>query len=181
MVKAEGEIRYSNLGITQEHFVKAYEHTGLFSDSKESLVIYTRGTMRRFQKEQPLLFEQIGDYKARARIFDSFSFDLASALTYDMLPESQRHIPLCEEDIASSYQTLEEHRRVDKYIPDIRWYIEKLRYDTPEFAAWIMDSIATLHADKKTISDFLLATTLTSLPFYMRSEAEELERKFFHK
>ena len=169
---------YSKLGITQEHIDKAHNHADPFTDDAESMLPYVRGTMMRFHREQPQLYDYIRDQRAGIIIYDNLTFGMAAALTYDMMPENHRQQTLSEEEIEVAHQSVQEYREGEENPTiDLTWYINKLRLDAPEFSDWLSDIVTGLD-EQESKSDFIFGVALVSLPFYMRAEAKALENTF---
>lgn len=164
----------SILGITQELVDQTYSHADPLVDDEQGLLHFIRGTMMRVHREQPQLYDYLRNQPAGLNIFDPLTFGAGAAFTYDMLPEQQRRQLLAEDEILAAHQSIHDIKDGNSDI-DLRWYIEKLRVDSPEFSDWLGDMVTTFEGNEAK-SDFIFGVVLISLPFYMRAEATTINQ-----
>lgn len=113
------------------------------------------------------------------------AFSLGAAQAYDMLPEFHTQTPLTRGEINAMGNILNSHivKKEDKKgdqraVIDSSWFIGKLRDDSPYFAEWLVKTLKDIeNEDAK--ENFLLGVAQTTIPFFMREEARQLEQALY--
>lgn len=173
--------RLSKLGITQKAIEASMKNYDSFGDDAPSLI---RGVLGRMYREQQELYEYITS-RAEKKISvpaDLFGYGLGAALTYEMLPKSHTQNPLSTDEINAMHQTFVEYAETEvkdgQEETTIEWFLDRLKKDSPDFAGWLWESMNNIgYEDGK--GNFLMGVIHVAVPFYMREEAKELDKKLF--
>lgn len=169
------------LGITEEMVGLTQDRVEPLS---EDLVSYVRGVSMRMSRQQPELHGYLKIAGMESGVSDALAFALGSSLTYEMIPQTQIDVPLSTTQVQVIHRTLLEHSGTEdedgkqKAVLELSWFIDKLRSDSPSYVGWLGEMVYGID-DESAKKDFILGAVLASMPFYMRAEAQEMERTLF--
>ena len=111
-------------------------------------------------------------------------FNIAVAMTYKMIPRNHLQKTLSKNEVASINQRLKETMTVETINGqhqariNLDWLEIKLEKDSPDFSKWMNGIVEELPTNTDR-SDFIFGSLLAIMPFYLRAEAEDLDKKFF--
>lgn len=181
----EGE---SLLGITADNIRQTGLHFrtggGDLFDPRLSFIFHGQKTIVR---QQPKLGLYLGGVN-NIVITNQLLFALGATLTYDMLPENLQKETLSDGEIRTAHRSIQERTFLQpvpgsdktEVVTDFSWLQAKLDDDSPAFVKWLRKIENSQNQDNPYLyNDFLIGVLVTILPFYMRAEAQQLERKLY--
>lgn len=174
--------KLGKLGISQEVIEDLDRRSHVF---KKYPIPFIGGVFKRIKEEQRELYEYIQlSALDLDKEEDLLAYNLGVALTYNMLPKFHIQIPLTADNIIVVMQTFKESivfKEQDgerEPIIDLLWFMGKLREDSPAFMVWLGNNSAEIE-NMIGKEGFLKGAIHASLPFFMREEAKEMERKLY--
>lgn len=163
------------LGITQKTIDRIDRQIDLFPNAS-SQIVYP--VFKRMRMEQRELFKYIHHLKGGP------VFNIAVAMTYKMIPRNHLQRTLSRDDVDFLNQKLNEANVIetinghDQSRINFDWLEIKLEEDSPDFSKWMNEIVEELPTSKAR-SDFIFGSLFLIMPFYLRAEAEDIDRKLF--
>ena len=174
--------KLSKLGVSQESIDATAKHSDPFEDDALSFI---KGVLGRIRREQPQLYVYTKLAAKNSGVTDLLAYGLGISLVYDLLPKSHTQNLLTTDQIGAMNSTLIEHLTTEEEdgkqttaINELAWFISKLEEDSPAFTGWLTASVQAIESMESKKS-FILGVIHTSMPFYMREEAREMEQALF--
>ena len=156
------------------------------SELDDDIGRYTAEVLLQMQIQQNALFKFIGDLGINGLTFSQSDFFLGAAYAFDQLPHRHKTIPLTEDEVKATRR-----RMVDNINPEYGGgnvavfgfgeFAEALRIHEPVFhlfAEFVLVGMRENNSTEKQEKDFVLGLLVTVLPFYMRSESEQLGSRY---
>lgn len=173
--------RQSKLGVTQEAIQASIEYSDRFQDKPDSFVVEV---LPRIKEEQPQLFAFIGETLKTGELKAPLAYALGVALAYKILPTDHTKKSLTGDHIHSMVASFVEHVKEEERdgkrqtVVELSWFIDKLKEDSSNFVDWLRDSMDSI-GEKDMKGSFLLGAIHVAMPFFMRAEAQEMDKVFF--
>lgn len=117
---------------------------------------------------------------AEQQIKDGQAFLTAVAVSYKMVPIAERQQTLTTAQINAVHNSLREsivRTAGSRATLELNWFLNKMEADSPAYHLWLSKIIEQLE-DLQSKKDFTLGSFVTIMPFYMRREAQRMEKLF---
>lgn len=178
--------RKSKLGIAPEAINKAVDKMRRES-GPESFFYEIQQEMKDKQPELYSFLASLGhnSSSSMSNPHAETAFIVGMTLSYDMLNDSLKELPLTRDQIMAVVGTMREYEAteirngVEHIVTNPNPWFDQIQSDSPIYLQWLENMTAGF-GDYESGVSFLNGAFFTIMPFYKRSEAQELENKFFN-
>ncbi len=179
MPKIERDYRLDpKTGITSETLFWEKGRANFVLGRPDGVASYINVTEAEYKKRQPRHFTYLDEFRDDYSPEDLISFNMGVANGVSSLPVRHIEQELNEIEIIVFKQTLTESTNQETGDLDLEWYFNKLRDEAPEFYDWFLEAGEKIHPPHN-FSTYLAGILLSTLPYYMRDDAMELEEKYY--
>lgn len=162
------------LGISREDIERIENNLcGAFDvDNIDEIANFTRGVTYRMFNEQGKLHEYLANCGRRFTINSPLAFAYSTALSYEVVPEKVRGIPMTQDTINAVNRSLQEN--MEEGGLDLDWLIDYLKSDSPDYLSWLGNVTSSLNIRDDKV-DFILGSSIVIAAFYLQADSRILD------